>query len=122
MKWLRVAALTASLAAPSYSVAAPPEAYLGAPAAQAKGGRKPARAVVAPSIAAGSAAARSGAAVKPYGQALDGLKPEARAVTRGGAETRIYENASPSVVLVVTPLGTFRNGEDEPYKWEKIKN
>jgi S1-C subfamily serine protease len=105
MKWLRIAALTASLAAPSYAAAAPPEAYLGQPAPEAKGPRKPARPVVAPSLAAGAAAVRQGAAVKRYGQALDGLKPEGRAVTRGAAETRVYEQASPSVVLVVTRDG-----------------
>lgn len=105
MKWLRIAALAASLAAPSYAQAAPPEAYLGRPATAAKGARKPARPAVAPSIAAGSAAHRQGAAVKRYGQALGGLKPTARATTRGAAETKVYEQASPSVVLVVTPAG-----------------
>lgn len=86
-------------------MAAPPEAYLGAPAAHTKGVRKPTRAVVAPSLAAGSAAARSGAAVKRYEQTLSNLKVDGRAVTRGAAETRVYEQASPSVVLVVTPQG-----------------
>ena len=90
---------------PSYALSAPPEAYLGASAAHSKGVRKPARATVAPSIAAGSAAARSGPAVKRYAKALDGLKPDGRAVTRGAAETRVYEQASPSVVLIVTPQG-----------------
>jgi S1-C subfamily serine protease len=105
MKWLRIAALAASLAAASYAQAAPPEAYVGRPANPAKGERKPARAAVAPSLSAGSAAHRSGAAVKRYGQALNGLKPEGRAATRGAAETRVYEQASPSVVLVVTSAG-----------------
>jgi S1-C subfamily serine protease len=105
MKWLRIAALGASLTVASYAQAATPEAYLGQPATQGQGARKPARAVVAPSIPAGSAARRSGAAVKRYGMALDGLRPEGRAATRGAAETRVYEQASPSVVLIVTPSG-----------------
>ncbi|MBI1196867.1 MAG: trypsin-like serine protease [Phenylobacterium sp.] len=105
MKWLQITMLSASLAAPSYALAAPPEAYLGRPAVQAQGARKPADDAVAASIPAGSAAQRSGAAVKRYGEALNGLKPERHAATRGAAETRIYEQASPSVVLIVTPAG-----------------
>jgi S1-C subfamily serine protease len=108
MKWLRIASLVASLAVASYAQAAPPEARLGQPAAQTKGpaaARKPARPAVAPSLAAGAGAQRSGAAVRRYGQALNGLKAEARAATRGAAETRVYEQASPSVVLVVTAAG-----------------
>jgi S1-C subfamily serine protease len=105
MKRLRIAALAASLAAASYAHAAPPEDYLGLPAAQSHGARKPARAAVAPSLDAGSAAHRSGAAIKRYGQALGGLRPDGRAATRGVTETRVYEQASPSVVLIVTAAG-----------------
>lgn len=90
---------------PSYAHAAEPEAYLGRPAAHGHGARKPARAVVAPSMSAGSAAGRSGAAVKRYGQALAGLRPDGRAATRGAAESRVYEQASPAVVLIVTAGG-----------------
>ena len=105
MKWLRIAALAASLASTSYAQAAPPEARLGQAAAKAHGARKPARPAVAPSLTAGSAARRSAPVVKRYGQALNGLRPEARAATRGAAETKVYELASPSVVLIVTPGG-----------------
>jgi S1-C subfamily serine protease len=105
MNWLRITALAASLAAASYAQAAPPEALLGRPAPPAHGSRKPVRTAMAPSLSAGSAAHRSAAAVRRYGQALAGLKPEGRAATRGAAETRVYEQASPSVVLIVTPGG-----------------
>jgi S1-C subfamily serine protease len=105
MKWFRIAVLAASVATASYAQAATPEAYLGRPTAKAHGHRKPARPVVAPSIPAGSAAQRSSVAVKRYGQALNGLRPEGRAATRGAAETKVYEQASPSVVLIVTPGG-----------------
>ena len=97
--------LAASLTAASYAQAAPPEAHLGTAAVQPKGVRKPARPVVAPSIAAGSAAQRAGGATQRYGKALRGLKPDGRSVTRGAAETKVYELASPSVVLIVTPDG-----------------
>ena len=96
MKWLPIAALAASLTAASYAQAAPPEAYLGKPAVHAKGPRKPAKPAVAPSMAAGTAASRTGAAVRRYGQALSALKPDSRAATRGAAETKVYEQASPS--------------------------
>ncbi len=105
MKWLRIAALATSLATASYAQAAPPEGHLGQPATQGHGARKPARAVVAPSISAGSAAQRSGPAVKRYARTLDGVRPDGRSVTRGAAESKVYEQASPAVVLIVTPAG-----------------
>lgn len=36
------------------------------------------------------------------GRAIAGLKPETRAATRGSSETKVYQQASPSVVLIVT--------------------
>jgi S1-C subfamily serine protease len=105
MKWLRIAALAASVTVTSYAQGATPEAHLGQPAAHGHGARKPTPAAVAPSVSAGSAARRSGAAVKRYGQALDRLRPERQAVTRGAAESKVYEQASPAVVLIVTPAG-----------------
>ena len=37
-----------------------------------------------------------------YGKALRGVKPDGAAVTRGAKDARVYQAASPSVVLIVT--------------------
>jgi S1-C subfamily serine protease len=62
------------------------------------------------------AASRGAAAYKPvhatvsrkpdaYAKALGRLKADARPATRGAAEVQVYQNASPAVVLIVTPDG-----------------
>ena len=44
----------------------------------------------------------AGRAAARLGKVLDGLQPEARAATRGANEARVYQAASPAVVLVVS--------------------
>ena len=51
---------------------------------------------------AGRAAVRAGQAPARYSRTLARLKPEGRAATRGAAEARVYQAASPAVVLIVT--------------------
>jgi len=97
MSWLRVGAAFMALSAASYAWAAPPEDVLGQPVAQSTG-KASGRAV--PKLgAAGPGAARA------YGKALSGLAPEGRSLTRGAKETQVYQQASPSVVLIVTRDG-----------------
>lgn len=93
MKTFRIGATLVALAFASYALAAPPEALLGAPAAL-PGGAPAARAQDLPDIP------RTGAV--RYGRALARLQPESRAATRGAAETRVYQKASPAVVLIVS--------------------
>ena len=107
MKWLRIG--LASLAAAgvavgaSYAWAAPPEAYLGQIVGKG-GGARTSAARAAPALRLGDAA-RSHRAVGAFARALNGLEPEARNATRGANETRIYQQAAASVVLVVTDDG-----------------
>lgn len=85
-----------ALCAASYASAAAPEDVLGQPMAKVSGkagGR------AAPKVRFGGEAARA------YGKALSGLQPEGRSVTRGAKETQVYQQASPSVVLIVTKEG-----------------
>ncbi len=53
----------------------------------------------------GDSAVSSDASAKSYARALNGLKPEGRNTTRGANETRVYQTASASVVLIVTKDG-----------------
>jgi S1-C subfamily serine protease len=53
----------------------------------------------------GAAATGSDADPASYARALDGLQPEAHAVTRGAKDSSIYQAASPAVVLIVTEKG-----------------
>ncbi|TAJ67943.1 MAG: serine protease [Phenylobacterium sp.] len=96
MKWLQVGAACMALSAASYASAAAPEDVLGQPVAKPSG--KPGGRA-APKVRFGGGAARA------YGQALGGLQPEGRSVTRGAKETQVYQQASPSVVLIVTREG-----------------
>lgn len=83
----------------SYAWAAPPEGALGASLARPAGaaGATGSLGGDAPSFdpAAGRRAGR-------YAGALGALQPEGRATTRGANETRVYREASPSVVLIVS--------------------
>lgn len=92
MNWVRAAAVTATLSLASYAWAAPPEARLGQPADLPDGTAAKGR-VDLPDLPA--------AGVR-FGQALSRLKPEGQATTRGAAETRVYQKASPAVVLIVS--------------------
>ncbi|MFN4175971.1 S1C family serine protease [Phenylobacterium sp.] len=100
MKTIHAAAAAAALSVASYAWAAPLEA--GPPAARLG------QAVELPGGTPASGKADlpdlDGSAVR-YGQALSRLKPEGQAATRGAAETRIYQKASPAVVLIVTRDG-----------------
>ena len=101
MKWLRIGTVVLALSATSYAWAAPPEAYLARNLAGA-GGKAPAAGRAGGASAMGDATARSDASAKSYARAMNGLKPEGRNTTRGANETRIYQMASASVVLIVT--------------------
>src|SRR4051812_5045526 len=96
-----VLALSAALALTSYARAAAPEDLLGRPVT--KSGFGPASALAA-GVKAPSVRPLSAAAARRYSTALDGLKPEG-SVNRGAKESRIYREASPSVVLIVTDEG-----------------
>lgn len=43
-----------------------------------------------------------GAGLARYAKALDAMQPEPRAATRGAKEVQIYQQAAPSVVLIIT--------------------
>ena len=107
MRWLRIglASLAAAgvAAGASYAWAAPPEAYLGQVVGKGAGAR-PSAARAAPALRLGDVA-RSQGAVGAFARALDQLEPEARTATRGANETRIYQQAAASVVLIVTDDG-----------------
>lgn len=95
MKLAQPCAVLAALSVASYAIASPPEAVRLGRAAQFEG----------QATASGTSAElpnlpeTSGVRI---GRALNALKPETRAATRGSAETRVYQQASPSVVLIVT--------------------
>ncbi|PZQ61590.1 MAG: hypothetical protein DI570_11975 [Phenylobacterium zucineum] len=98
MKWLHLGAILASLAFASYATAQAQEAKLGG-AVRAAAGGAPSK-VVPPK---GTPKTQSGGLA--YGKALSRLQPEALAATRGAAETRVYQQASPAVVMVLTRDG-----------------
>lgn len=104
MRWLQVGAACMALAAASYASAAPPEAELGRPLATPSGS-KPAAGRAATARSLGGGLAGGDAAPAAYGKALAGLQPEGRSLTRGAKETQVYQQASPSVVLIVTKDG-----------------
>lgn len=95
---LQLVAAALVLSASSYAWAAPPEAVLG------RSVPKPAPGAAAAPVAPGRAPDRLPAAGR-FGSVLEGIKPEGRAATRGVTEVRVYEDASPAVVLVVTDEG-----------------
>ena len=101
MKWLRIGATALGISAASYAWAAPPEAYLARNLSSAVG-KSPATGRIDGISALGDVAVRSSASVRSYSRALNGLKPEGRNTTRGANETRIYQTAAASVVLIVT--------------------
>lgn len=95
MKLAQPCAVLAALFVASYAIAAPPEAaQLGR--RLDFDGQRPASGsrVELPNLPEASGVR--------IGRALNALKPETRAATRGSAETRVYQQASPSVVLIVT--------------------
>lgn len=104
MKVLQVGAACVALSLASYAWAAPPEASLGKPLPK-PGGAKPSAASAVEAVALGEAATGSDAAPRSFARALDGLQPEGRSVTRGAKETRVYQAASPAVVLIITEKG-----------------
>lgn len=67
---------------------------------QRSGGKAPANSTPPP----GERQGLDGGVVR-YGRALGALQPDAQAATRGAAETRVYQKASPAVVLVVGKEG-----------------
>ena len=64
-----------------------------------------ARAPKAASPALLRGASGAGLDVRRYMGALDALEPEGRAAVRGAADTKVYKEASPAVVLVVSKDG-----------------
>ena len=103
MKWLQIGAMSLAVSASSYAWAAPPEAYLAR--TLSGGGKPPATGRTSGLSDMGDAAASSDASPRSYARALNGLKPEGRNNTRGANETRVYQTASASVVLIVTKEG-----------------
>ena len=95
--------MSLAVSASSYAWAAPPEAYLAR--TLPGGGKPPATGRTSGLSAMGDAAASSDASPRSYARALNGLKPEGRNTTRGANETRVYQTASASVVLIVTKEG-----------------
>lgn len=93
MKTFRIGATLLALAFASYASAAPPEALLGG-LADLPGAAPAAKGQDLPDVP------RTGAV--RYGRALGRLRPEGQAATRGAAETRVYQKASPAVVLIVS--------------------
>jgi S1-C subfamily serine protease len=100
MKRLQIGAACLALLFAPYAFAAPQEARLGQGIGKT-GGAKPTAAHAQAGLAAGGAA-RSQASPVSYGRALGRLRPDGKQVTRGAKESRIYQTASPSVVLIVT--------------------
>ncbi|HEY8573421.1 S1C family serine protease [Phenylobacterium sp.] len=99
MKLVRMGAgLAAAFALASYAQAADPEPRFGGRADLP--GAAPAEG--APKAPLGQL--RTGGSVA-YGKALSRLRPERQGATRGAAETRVYQRASPAVVLIVTRGG-----------------
>ena len=97
----RLGAALLVLAASSYASAAVPEGLIGA--AMPKGGSGAAARQIAPGLpSSAGGAARSGAQASRYSTVLGGLQPEGRAATRGAKEAKVYQSASPAVVLVVS--------------------
>ena len=99
MNWVRLGVVAAALSLASYAWAAGPEGGLGAPAPKVTGGKPKAslplpKAPLAPSDSLGR-----------YAHALDRLKPDGAAATRGARETGVYQKASPAVVLIITKDG-----------------
>lgn len=101
MKWLQVGAALLFVYLPSYAGAQTPEGFLGDPAKRSGPAAKNAGAARSVSPA-GRATVESGGAGVRYSTVLGGLRPEGRATTRGAKDTKIYQAASPAVVLVVT--------------------
>jgi S1-C subfamily serine protease len=99
MARLGAGVLALALAAASYAWAAPPEAMLGRSAGA--GAFTLSAPATVPVLAGKPLSPR---AARRYAGALNGLKAEA-SVTRGAKEARIYQQASPAVVLIVTDEG-----------------
>ena len=99
MKWLHLGAILATLSFASYATAQAPEGRLGSVVPSASGG------------APGKAKAPAGIAkygpsgVLAYGKALSRLQPDQEAATRGANETRVYRDASPAVVMILSKDG-----------------
>lgn len=96
---LQIGAALLILIAPSYAWAAPPKGLLGATVPSARGAAPASR------LAPKSVPRSGGPDVARFEAALTGLKPEGRSLTRGANESRVYQAASPSVVLVVSKSG-----------------
>ena len=96
MLWIRIAAGAAAALFASYASAQTLEGQFGKPVAESRGSTLP-TASKAPRVGLG---AKTPAA--KFRKALDGVKPEAAATTRGAAEAQLYRQAAPSVVLIIT--------------------
>ncbi|HET6971726.1 MAG TPA: trypsin-like peptidase domain-containing protein [Phenylobacterium sp.] len=99
MKGFRVGAVCVALLSASYAWAAPPEGYLGRSLDLPGGGKVSGP---APAALARAPGGRSTGHARAYARALEGLQPQAVSATRGAKETKVYQAASPSVVLVIT--------------------
>ncbi|MBW8815133.1 MAG: serine protease [Caulobacterales bacterium] len=102
MKAFRVGAMCVALFSASYAWAGPPEADLGR-SLDLGGGAPASKALPAP--LAGAPSGKPTGRARAYARALEGLQPQAAAATRGAKETKVYQEASPSVVLVITKDG-----------------
>lgn len=96
MKWLHLGAILATLSFASYATAQTPEGGLGS-AVRTASGAAPAKARL--TAAPPKNPVTGGVA---FGRVLDRLQPDGQSETRGAAETRVYQQASPAVVMVLS--------------------
>lgn len=101
MRWLAVGAVVLAVVAPCYAQAQPLEGLLKQPVP-----RPPAdetahftNPAVLPAVLPDPGSARM---AQRFSTVLEGLRPEEPSITRGANEARVYREASPAVVLVVT--------------------
>jgi S1-C subfamily serine protease len=105
MKLPQVGVALLVLSLPSYAWSTSPEGYLGDPFAVSAGAGAHATVAVgaAGAMSPAARAAKGGrASAARFSAVLGSLKPEGRSATRGAKEARVYQAASPAVVLIIT--------------------
>jgi S1-C subfamily serine protease len=102
MVGFRVGAACVALFGASYAWAGPPEGQLGRRLDSVGGS---AATATTQALLAGAPVAESKGRVHRYARALAGLTAEPAAATRGAKETKVYQAASVSVVLVISKDG-----------------
>ncbi|HEY9217738.1 MAG TPA: S1C family serine protease [Phenylobacterium sp.] len=112
MKWFKVALALCMLSAPSYARSATPEELIGAPtpAGKSAGAGRTSGVTVPSSLARAAWGAKNNPGLARYSKSLGALQPEGQSSLRGAKESAVYQQASPSVVLVVTADGGLGSG------------